>query len=154
MKRAQPYHRSVMGAVILAVARTAYPESGMLDDPDRIAVFTTQAVVDTLDRAAQQLADETTEDSDVDENQVEAWRRWLDLPPARPQSQRHSAGERPGAVNRICNILAKAGYLNAKGETDGGTWSARPRFRHAVADLAEDSDLYSVLNNLDEPTPP
>jgi hypothetical protein len=49
MKRAQPYHRAVIGAVVLAVARTAYPDAAMLDDPDRVAVFTTQSVVDTLD---------------------------------------------------------------------------------------------------------
>ncbi|WP_370948843.1 hypothetical protein AB5J62_15175 [Amycolatopsis sp. cg5] len=48
VKRAQPSHRTVLGAVLLAVARTAYPESGMVDDPDRVAVFTTQSVVDTL----------------------------------------------------------------------------------------------------------
>lgn len=34
---------AVIGAVILAVARTAYPEPSMVDDPDRMAVFTTQA---------------------------------------------------------------------------------------------------------------
>lgn len=152
MKRAQPYHRTVMGAVILAIARTAYPEAGMVDDPDRIAVFTTQSVVDILDRAAQQLAEEANQDSDIDEDRVEAWRRWQDLPAARPQAQRRSTGDRTGAVKRMCNMLTEVGYLNAKGDTDGGTWSARPRFRYAVATLAEDSDLYALLNDLGEPT--
>jgi len=45
-------------------------------------------------------------------------------------------------------MLADAGYLTARGDTDGGTWTARPRFRFAVADLAEDSDLYAVVNAL------
>lgn len=151
VKRAQPSHRTVIGAVLLAVARTAYPEAGMVDDPDRVAVFTTQSVVDTLDRAAQRLADESGDDSDVDEDLVEGWRRWLDLPPARPNAQRRSAGDRAGAVNRICKLLTEAGYLNARGDTDGGTWSARPRFRHAVATLTEDSDLYSLVNDLAAP---
>lgn len=148
MKRAQPHHRTVIGAVILAVARTAYPESGMVDDPDRIAVFTTQSVVDTLDRAAQRLADEATEDSDADEEAVEGWRRWLDLPLARPNQQRMSANDRAGVVKRVCAIFAEAGYLNLRGNTDGGTWTARPRFRFAVAELTEDSELYALVNDL------
>jgi len=62
MRRAQPHHRAVVGAVVLAVARTAYPEASMLDDPDRVAVFTTQSVVDTLDRTAQVHADSANQD--------------------------------------------------------------------------------------------
>ncbi|WP_409464863.1 hypothetical protein [Amycolatopsis sp. GA6-003] len=151
IKRAQPSHRSVIGAVLLAVARTAYPEPGMVDDPDRVAVFTTQSVVDMLDRTAQRLADESGSDSDVDDDLVEGWRRWLDLPQARPNARRRSAGDRPGAVNRICKLLVESGYLNARGDTDGGTWTARPAFRHAVAALAEDSDLYALVNDLPEP---
>jgi hypothetical protein len=151
VKRAQPSQRSVIGAVLLAVARTAYPEAEMVDDPDRVAVFTTQSVVDTLDRAAQRLADETREDSELDEDLVEGWRRWLDLPQARPNAQRRSAGDRAGAVNRICKLLAEAGYLNLRGDTDGGTWTTRPRFRYAVAALAEDSELYTLVNDLPEP---
>jgi hypothetical protein len=151
MKRAQPYHRTVMGAVILAIARTAYPEAGMRDDPDRIAVFTTQSVVDTLDRAAQRLAEAATDDSDVDEDLVEGWRRWLDLTQARPNAQRRSMGDRAGAVNRMCKMLTEAGHLNLRAETDGGTWMARPRFRYAVAALAEDSDLYALVNDLGDP---
>jgi hypothetical protein len=148
MKRAQPHHRTVMGAVILAIARTVYPEAGMLDDPDRIAVFTTQSVVDTLDRAAQRLAEAATDDSDVDEDLVEGWRRWLDLAQARPNAQRRSTGDRAGAVNRMCKMLTDAGYLNLRAETDGGTWTVRPRFRYTVAALAEDSDLYALVNDL------
>jgi hypothetical protein len=150
MKRAQPYHRAVIGAVVLAVARTAYPETSMLDDPDRVAVFTTQSVVDTLDRAAQMHADSTSEDGDVDEQRVESWRRWLALTAARPNARRRSTNDRPGVVNRVCRFLADAGYLTARGDTDGGTWLARPRFRHAVAALCEDSDLYALVNGLTE----
>lgn len=152
MKRAQPYHRAVIGAVILAVARTAYPEGSMLDDPDRIAVFTTQSVVNTLDRAAQIHADATSEDGELDEDRVESWRRWLTLSEARPNARRHSMGDRPGAVNRVCRFLADAGYLTARGDTDGGTWLARPRFRHAVAALCEDSELYALVNGLADVT--
>jgi hypothetical protein len=148
MKRAQPYHRAVIGAVVLAVARTAYPDAPMLDDPDRVAVFTTQSVVDTLDRAAQIHADSTSEDGGLDEERVESWRRWLALAPARPNARRRSTNDRPGLVNRVCRFLADAGYLTARGDTDGGTWMARPRFRHAVATLCEDSDLYPLVNGL------
>jgi hypothetical protein len=148
MKRAQPYHRAVVGAVVLAVARAAYPDGAMLDDPDRVAVFTTQSVVDTLDRAAQQHADATDEDGGVDEGGVEVWRRWLALPEARPNARRRSANDRPGVVNRVCRFLTDAGYLTARGDTDGGTWLARPRFRHAVNALAEDSELFALVNGL------
>jgi hypothetical protein len=51
-------------------------------------------------------------------------------------------------VNRVCRFLADAGYLTARGDTDGGTWMARPRFRHAVATLCEDSDLYPLITGL------
>lgn len=148
VKRAQNQHRAVIGAVILAVARAAYPESSIVDDPYRVAAFTTQAVVDALDRAAQAHADASTEDSDVDEELVEAWRRWSDLNAARPHAQRRSTGDKPGVVKRVCRMLVDAGYLTARGDTDGGTWTARPRFRFAVADLAEDSDLYALVNGL------
>lgn len=152
MKRAQPYHRAVIGAVILAVARTAYPEGSMLDDPDRIAVFTTQSVVNTIDRAAQIHADASQEDGELDEDQVESWRRWLGLNEARPNALRRSMGDRPGAVNRVCRFLTDAGYLTARGDTDGGTWLARPRLRHAVATLCEDSELYALVNGLPDVT--
>lgn len=147
MKRAQPHHRAVIGAVILAVARTAYPEPSMLDDPDRVAAFTTQSVVDTLDRAAQRPA-EAAEDGELDDELIESWRQWLALTPARPNARRRSANDRPGVVNRVCRFLADAGYLTARGDTDGGTWLARPRFRYAVAALCEDSDLYVGINGL------
>lgn len=148
IKRSQPHHRAVMGAVILAVARAAYPDSGMVDDRDRVAVFTTQTVVDALDRAAKAHADASAQDSEVDPELTEAWRRWLDLPSARPNARRNSSGDRAGAVNRACRMLVDAGYLTFRGETDGGTWTARPRFRFAVAALVEDSDLYKVVNGL------
>jgi len=138
--------------VILAVARAAYPDGSMLDDPDRIAAFTTQSVVNTLDRAAQIHADATREDGDLDEDRVESWRHWLALNEARPNALRRSMGDRPGAVNRVCRFLADAGYLTARGDIDGGTWLARPRFRHAVAALCEDSGLYALVNGLADVT--
>jgi hypothetical protein len=150
MKRAQPYHRAVMGAVLLTVARVAYPDPAMLDDPDRIAVFTTQSVVDALDRAAQAHADASDEDADAEEGSAEVWRRWQELTAARPNARRRSPGDRAGAVNRWCKFLAENGHLTARGETDGGTWLARPRFRHAVAALCEDSELYRLVNGLAE----
>lgn len=148
MKRAQNQNRAVIGAVILAVARAAYPESSMVDDPHRVAVFTTQSVTDALDRSAQAHADRSSEDSDIDDELVEAWRRWSDLAEARPKGQRRSTNLKAGAVNRVCRMLVDAGYLVARSEVDGGTWTARPRFRFAVAELAEDSDLYAVVNGL------
>lgn len=152
MKRAQPYHRAVIGAVLLAVARAAYPDPAMLDDPDRVAVFTTQSVVDALDRATQAHADATAEDADAAEGSVEMWRRWQELATARPNARRRSTSDRPGAVNRVCRFLVDSGHLTARAETDGGTWHARPRFRHAVAALCEDSELYQLVNGLiDEP---
>jgi hypothetical protein len=148
MKRAQPTQRAIVGAVILAIAHTAYPESAMVDDPDRVAVFTTRAVVDVLDRAAEGHADASDTDGAIDEDLLEAWRGWLALAPARPNAQRRSATDRPGVVNKICRLLAEAGYLTQRSDVDGGTWLARPRFRHAVVALCEDSDLYVLVNGL------
>lgn len=151
MKRAQPTHRAVVGAVILAVARTAYPDPAMVDDPDRMAVFTTRSVVDTLDRATQAHADTADRDGDVDETMLESWRGWQALATARPNAQRRSGNDRQGVVNRVCRMLVEAGYLTARGEVDGGTWLGRPRFRHAVAALCQDSELYAMVNGLGEP---
>ena len=109
MKRAQPSQRAVVGAVILAIAHTAYPEV-MVDDPDRVAVFTTRAVVDVLDRAAEGHADTAEHDGGLDEELLEAWRGWLGLAQARPNAQRRSAADRPGVVNKVCRLLTDAGY--------------------------------------------
>lgn len=147
-KRAPNQHRAVLGAVILAVARTAYPDPAMLDDPDRIPVFTTQSVVDTLDRVAQSLAENSAEDSDVDDDLIEAWRRWTDLSPARPNARRRSTGDRAGVVVKVCKVLTEAGFLTAKGDADGGVWSARLRFRYAVGALCDDSELFRLVNGL------
>ncbi|SQD98131.1 putative Membrane protein [Parafrankia sp. Ea1.12] len=148
MKRAQPHHRAVIGAVVLGIARAAYPEPSMVDDPDRIPLITAQNVVDILDRVAQAHADTRGDDSDLDDDRVEMWRRWTDLAPARPNARRQSMNDRRGVVNRVCRLIAEAGYLTARGETDGGTWTVRPRFRHTVATLTTDSDLYALVNGL------
>ncbi|WP_280392306.1 hypothetical protein [Nocardia brasiliensis] len=145
-KRAPLQHRAVLGAVILAVARTAYPDPAMIDDPDRMPVFTTQSVVDTLDRVAQSIAEDSADDSDVDDDLVEAWRRWSDLSPARPNARRRSTGDRAGVVVKVCKILLEAGFLTAKGDADGGVWAARPRFRYAVGALCNDSELFRLVN--------
>jgi hypothetical protein len=146
MKKAQPYHKALVGVVILAVARMAYPEPAMIDDPDRIAVFTTQGVVDALDRLAAGHSDEANDDSPADEDLVATWQRWIDLSTARPNAQRRSPNDRAGVVNKVCKLLVDAGYLTARSDTDGGTWATRPRFRHAAARLSEDSDLYRLVN--------
>jgi len=146
MKRANPAQRAVVGAIILAIASTAYPESSMLDDPDRVAVFTTRSVVDALDRASAGYAENTNSDGSLDEELLEAWRAWHQLAPGRPNAQRQSVSDRLGMVKRVCRILDEAGFLTARGDLDGGTWLARPRFRLAVAELCEDSDLYVIVN--------
>ncbi|OHV48669.1 hypothetical protein [Pseudofrankia sp. BMG5.36] len=153
VKRASPHHRAVVGAVVLAVARTAYPEPSMLSDPDRVAVFTAQSVVDTLDRTAQAHAERNGQDGELDEDRVEMWRRWQALAAARPNARRRSVSDRQGVVARVCRVLTEAGYLTARGETDGGTWMSRPRFRHAVAELCVDSDLYALVNGFAEQEP-
>jgi hypothetical protein len=148
VKRAQPVQRAVVGAVILAIAYAAYPEPVMVDDPHRLAVFTTRAVVDVLDRAAEGHADTADADAGLDDELLEAWRGWLLLAPARPNAQRRSAADRPGMVNKICRLLAEAGYITQRSDVDSGTWLARTRFRHAVAALCEDSELYALVNGI------
>ncbi|MCW2659265.1 MAG: hypothetical protein JWP83_417 [Mycobacterium sp.] len=152
MKRAGPTQRAVVGAVILAIAHTAYPEPVMVDDPDRVAVFTTRAVVEVLDRAAETHSDTAEHDGALDEELLESWRGWMALAPARPNAQRRSAADRPGMVNKIARLLAEAGYLTPRSDVDGGTWLARPRFRHAVATLCGDSELYVLVNDLAQQT--
>lgn len=150
MKRAQPHQRAVVGAVLLAIASVAYPEAAMVDDPDRVAVFTTRSVVDLLDRLAQAHSEDVEHDGGLEEDMLESWRGWLALAPARPNAQRRSSNDRPGIVNKICRLLVEAGYLTARGDVDGGTWLARPRFRHAVAALCADSELYALVNGLSD----
>lgn len=153
-KRITDPQRTVVGAVILAAARTAYPDRAMLDDVDRVAVFTTEGVVESLNRMAQSIADESDEDGDLDDSTLEGWRRWLDLPERRPNAQRASKKDRFGAAARVLNFLAAEGFLTNRGELDGGTWSDRPRFRHAVIALTEDSELYRAVNALHEQEDP
>jgi hypothetical protein len=124
----------------------------MVDDPDRVAVFTTRAVVEVLDRAAETHSDTAEHDGALDEELLESWRGWMALAPARPNAQRRSAADRPGVVNKIARLLAEAGYLTQRSDVDGGTWLARPRFRHAVATLCEDSELYVLVNDLAQQT--
>ncbi|RFZ47394.1 hypothetical protein MSS4_03392 [Mycobacterium marinum] len=148
MKRSQPAQRAIVGAIILAIAHTAYPEPAMIDDPDRVAVFTTRSVVDVLDRAAQGHSEDADSDGGIDEELLESWRAWQALPPARPNAQRRSTADRPGVVKRVCRVLVDAGYLTERSDVDGGTWLARSRFRYAVAALCEDSELYVIVNDL------
>lgn len=150
MKRASSFQRAAIGAAILAIASTAYPEPSMLDDPDRMAVFTTRSVVELLDRAAASYADNSQSDGSVDDDLAEAWRAWNQLAPGRPNAQRHSAADRFGLVIRVCKVLVDAGFLTSRGDLEGGAWLARPRFRHAVTSMAEDSDLYIIVNGLTE----
>lgn len=147
-KRANQADRAVIGAVLLMIARIAYPEPSMLDDPERVSVFTVQAVVDALDRAAQQCAEVTEGDGSADEQQVEVWRLWQALSPARPNAKRRSKSDRGGVVSKVCGFLGDVGCLTYRGGTDGGTWATRARFRHAVAALCADSELYRQVNQL------
>lgn len=148
MKRSQPAQRALVGAIILAIAHTSYPEPAMLDDPDRVAVFTTRSIVEVLDRIAQGHAEEASTDGGVEEELLESWRGWLNLVQARPNAQRRSTTDRPGVVKKICRVLVDAGYLTERSDVDGGTWLARTRFRYAVAALSEDSELYRIVNGL------
>lgn len=147
-KRANQADRAVIGGVVLMIARIAYPEPSMLDDPERVSVFTVQAVVDALDRAAEQHAEATGCDGSADEQHVEVWRQWQALSPARPNAKRRSKTDRSGVVSKVCRFLAEVGYLTHRGATDGGTWATRARFRHAVAALCADSELYRQVNQL------
>jgi hypothetical protein len=148
MKKAKLQQRAIIGAVVLAVARVAYPEPGLLDDPDRLPVFTTQNVVDALDRAAQALADDADDDADLDAGSVEVWRRWIEVAKVRPKAERRSSNDQAGIVSKVCKFLVKTGHLRELGPADGGTWVVRPRFRHSVADLTADLDLYRLVNGI------
>jgi hypothetical protein len=148
MKRANLAQRSVVGAVILAVASTAYPDTSMLEDPDRMATFTVRSVVDLLDRVADAHARDTDPDGSADDDLVEAWRFWNQLNPDRHDKKRASLKDRYGVVIKVCNTLTEAGYLTDRGDLEGGTWTSRPRFRHAVISLTEDSELFSIVNGL------
>lgn len=147
-KRVTPARRSVVGLVILAIAAAAFPEPSMLDDPDRLAMVTARSLVDLIDRAAESYAQNVDGDGSVDEELVEAWRFWNQLNPGRPQTQRQSMSDRHGVVSRVCKLLVEAGYLTRRSDIEGGTWVTRPRFRHAVAELAEDSEMYLIVNGL------
>jgi hypothetical protein len=148
IKRSTIQQRAVVGVILLAVARVAYPDSGLLDDPDRRPVFTTQNVVDALDRAAQVHADDAATDADLDGATIELWRRWLEIAEARPNAERLSAKDRAGVVAKVCRFLVETGHLQEVATTDRGTWKARSRFRHAVMAIGEDTDLFRMVNGL------
>jgi hypothetical protein len=74
---------------------------------------------------------------------------------AAPVTQQPPGSTEPGVPGlgrvgeQVSAVGVTTGYLTARGDTDGGTWLARPRFRYAVAALCEDSDLYVGINGLE-----
>lgn len=145
MRRTNPPTRALLGVVVIAVARVAYPQPSDLDDPARVARVSTAAVAATIDRIVERLASDA-EDPDADRpDDAEVWRAWEALRQARAHAQRASVAERSGLVRKVCGYLGDEGHLQQVNDDDGGTWRATPRFRLAVTAMVEDSDIYGAV---------
>lgn len=137
--------RAVNGAVLLAIARMAYPNPAQLDDVARVPRVSVGGVVEYLNRICDQRDAEAGDAEAHDEGLDELWRAWLRLRQSRSESQRSSSAERSGLVKKMCGFLEAEGMLSAVSDDDGGTWRATSRMRIAVRDLVEDSDIYGAL---------
>lgn len=149
MRRGGTERRGLVGAILCSVAKVAFPQSAHLDDPDRVARVSVGGVVDHLDRIAERLGQDAPDAEADDPGAAELWRAWASLRRGRHDAQRASFGDQTGAVKKLCKFLEVEGQLQWVGDDDGGTWRATPRFRTAVAALAEDSDIYAALIRAD-----
>lgn len=137
--------RALVGAILLATAKVAFPQPGHLDDSERVPRVTTAGILDYLDRIAGRLNDDAP-DADADDPGAAAlWRAWAALRRGRSNALRASMADQQGAVRKVCRILADEGHLQLVSDADGGTWRATPRFRTAVTALVEESDVYAAL---------
>lgn len=145
--RAGLTRKALPGVVLLAIAHTAFPVRGFLEDPVRVGYVDIDVVVATLNRLAERALEENPDDVDADRpDQGETWREWLALREARHGQQRSSSGDRRGVVRKVCKFLEDNGHLQAA--TAGTTWRATPRFRIAVRGVVNDSEWYGHLVGL------
>jgi hypothetical protein len=141
--------RALLGVVVLAIARVAYPSSDRLDDDQRVATISVAGVVDYLNRVIERLSEAADADPAVgDDALIEVWRHWARMRQDRFDAKRVSIKDRVGIVKRTCEFLEEQGLLQRRDDGDGGTFRATHRFRLAVTSLVEDSDLYTALVGL------
>lgn len=144
-KRAQNDRRGLVGAILLSIAKVAFPQPAHLDDAERPGRVSVAAVVEYLARVGERLGAEAP-DAEADAPDAAAlWRAWGQLRRGRSGAQRASFSDQDGAVKKLCRFLEVEGHLQAVSEADGGTWRATPRFRNAVTSLVSDSDIYTAL---------
>lgn len=153
-KNTYAHERALLGIVLLAVARVAYPTSDRLDDDQRVAPVSIAGVVDYLNRLIERLSDAAAADpEDNDDALIELWRHWVRMRQDRFDAKRVSIKDRLGIVKRTCEYLEEQGLLQRRSDEEGGTYRATHRFRLAVTAFVEDSDLYAELVELtDQPT--
>lgn len=140
--------RVLVGLVILAVAKTAFPHPSHLDDPLRVGRVSVASAVEYLNRLVERIEENAPDPEEGDSALTEVWRMWDALRQTRYDAQRFSTTERAGLVRRVCGFLEDEGHLAAVSKDDGGTWRATPRFRLAVKTMAEDTDVYAALIDL------
>lgn len=137
--------KALVGALLLATAKVAFPQPGHLDDSERVPRVSVAGIVEYLERMASRIAEDAPDAEAADAGAAALWRAWESLRRGRSAAKRLSFGDQAGAVKRVCKLLEDEGHLQPFSDADGGTWRATPRFRTAVAALVEDSDIYAAL---------
>lgn len=144
--------KALVGAILLATAKVAFPQPGHLDDDARVARVSVAGIVEYLERISGRISEEAPDAEAGDPGATALWRAWDVLRRGRSDAKRSSFGDQTGAVKKVCKILEEEGHLMTLSDADGGTWRATGRFRVAVTALVEDSDVYSALIDVDTNT--
>ncbi len=137
--------RVLFALVVLAVARTAFPQAAHLSDPVRIARVDRDVVMSYLDRLVEEIG-AGAGDAEADREETEeGWRAWAHLRVARAAMARFSSREKAGLIRKVCGFLEDEGHLRASEDGDGQWWRTTPRFRFAVHTLVTDSQVVPSL---------
>jgi hypothetical protein len=140
--------RVLFALVLLAVARTAFPQAVHLSDTVRVARVEPEAVMSYLDRLVEEIGAGAGDALADQEEAEEGWRAWGHLRVARSAMARFSSQEKVGLIRRVCGFLEDEGHLRASDDKDGMWWRTTPRFRFAVHGLVTDSQVVPALRAL------
>ncbi|MGH9280681.1 MAG: hypothetical protein ACRD12_21635 [Acidimicrobiales bacterium] len=140
--------RVLFALVVLAVARTAFPQAAHLSDTVRVARVDADTVMSYVDRLVEEIG-AGVEDAEADREEAEeGWRAWSHLRVARAAMARFSSREKAGLIRRVCGFLEDEGHLRPSEDGGGQWWRTTHRFRFAVHTLVTDSQVVPALRAL------